>query len=73
MQKTPKGRDVEDDDSFDFNDGFTAPLYRIKVAISIALDIRDQINWSQSLICVLIPNTIASPLAVINACGGLVL
>ena len=27
----PKGRDVEDDDSFVFNEGFTAPLYRIKV------------------------------------------
>lgn len=27
----PKGRDVEDDDSFTFNDSFTAPLYRIKV------------------------------------------
>ncbi|OIW00654.1 hypothetical protein TanjilG_09135 [Lupinus angustifolius] len=28
----PKGRDVEeDDDSFIFNDGFTAPLYGIKV------------------------------------------
>ncbi|MED6184277.1 Cullin-4 [Stylosanthes scabra] len=31
LQKFPKGRDVEDDDSFSFNDGFTAPLYRIKV------------------------------------------
>lgn len=31
MQQMPKGRDVEDDDSFIFNDGFTAPLYRIKV------------------------------------------
>lgn len=31
MQQIPKGRDVEDDDSFTFNDGFTAPLYRIKV------------------------------------------
>ncbi|KAH9749455.1 Cullin-4 [Citrus sinensis] len=29
--KLPKGRDVEDDDSFVFNEGFTAPLYRIKV------------------------------------------
>lgn len=27
----PKGRDVEDNDSFLFNEGFTAPLYRIKV------------------------------------------
>ncbi|KAK4488154.1 hypothetical protein RD792_003896 [Penstemon davidsonii] len=27
----PKGRDVEDEDSFEFNDQFTAPLYRIKV------------------------------------------
>ncbi|MED6181022.1 Cullin-4 [Stylosanthes scabra] len=31
LQKIPKGRDVEDDDSFVFNDTFTAPLYRIKV------------------------------------------
>ncbi|KAL6282644.1 hypothetical protein ACE6H2_013573 [Prunus campanulata] len=31
LQKFPKGRDVEDDDTFTFNDGFTAPLYRIKV------------------------------------------
>lgn len=30
----PKGRDVEDDDSFLFNEGFTAPLYRIKVSVS---------------------------------------
>lgn len=31
----PKGRDVEDDDSFVFNEGFTAPLYRIKVWASV--------------------------------------
>jgi hypothetical protein len=31
MQQMPKGRDVEDDDTFVFNDTFTAPLYRIKV------------------------------------------
>ncbi|KAF7840480.1 cullin-4 [Senna tora] len=31
LQKLPKGRDVEDDDSFVFNEAFTAPLYRIKV------------------------------------------
>ncbi|OIT05418.1 cullin-4 [Nicotiana attenuata] len=31
LQKIPKGRDVEDDDTFVFNDQFTAPLYRIKV------------------------------------------
>ncbi|KAJ1430596.1 Winged helix-like DNA-binding domain superfamily [Sesbania bispinosa] len=31
LQKMPKGRDVEDDDLFVFNDGFTGPLYRIKV------------------------------------------
>ncbi|XP_015957880.1 cullin-4 [Arachis duranensis] len=31
LQKIPKGRDVEDDDSFVFNDTFMAPLYRIKV------------------------------------------
>ncbi|KAJ9563547.1 hypothetical protein OSB04_008707 [Centaurea solstitialis] len=31
LQKNPKGREVDDNDSFMFNDGFTAPLYRIKV------------------------------------------
>ncbi|KAK3205036.1 hypothetical protein Dsin_019082 [Dipteronia sinensis] len=31
LQKFPKGREVEDDDSFAFNEVFTAPLYRIKV------------------------------------------
>ncbi|XP_078162441.1 cullin4 isoform X1 [Carex rostrata] len=31
LQKIPKGRDVEDDDSFVFNEEFSAPLYRIKV------------------------------------------
>ncbi|KAK3145863.1 hypothetical protein QOZ80_3BG0258480 [Eleusine coracana subsp. coracana] len=31
LQKTPKGRDVEDKDEFVFNDEFSAPLYRIKV------------------------------------------
>lgn len=29
--QAPKGREVEDNDSFMFNDAFTAPLYRIKV------------------------------------------
>ena len=29
----PKGRDVEDDDSFVFNEGFAAPLYRIRVCL----------------------------------------
>ncbi|KAF7120130.1 hypothetical protein RHSIM_Rhsim13G0114000 [Rhododendron simsii] len=31
LQKLPKGREVDDDDSFLFNEEFTAPLYRIKV------------------------------------------
>ncbi|KAK1256918.1 Cullin-4 [Acorus gramineus] len=31
LQKIPKGRDVEDNDTFVFNEEFTAPLYRIKV------------------------------------------
>ncbi|KAG6423595.1 hypothetical protein SASPL_113996 [Salvia splendens] len=31
LQKIPKGKDIDDDDSFVFNDQFTAPLYRIKV------------------------------------------
>jgi cullin-4 len=29
--QNPKGRDVEDEDSFTFNDDFVAPLFRIKV------------------------------------------
>ncbi|KAK6150067.1 hypothetical protein DH2020_017592 [Rehmannia glutinosa] len=31
LNKIPKGRDVEDEDTFVFNDQFNAPLYRIKV------------------------------------------
>lgn len=31
LQKQPKGRDVEDEDQFVFNDDFNAPLFRIKV------------------------------------------
>ncbi|CAN6553359.1 unnamed protein product [Malus baccata var. baccata] len=31
LQKFPKGRDVDDGDTFTFNDTFIAPLYRIKV------------------------------------------
>eukprot|EP00245_Coleochaete_scutata_P015265 TRINITY_DN6730_c1_g2_i1.p1 TRINITY_DN6730_c1_g2~~TRINITY_DN6730_c1_g2_i1.p1 ORF type:complete len:826 (+),score=198.29 TRINITY_DN6730_c1_g2_i1:104-2581(+) len=31
LQKEPKGRDVEDNDVFTFNDDFFAPLFRIKV------------------------------------------
>ncbi|XP_002972211.2 cullin-4 [Selaginella moellendorffii] len=31
LQKQPKGREVEDDDVFTFNEDFTAPLFRIKV------------------------------------------
>jgi len=31
LQKFPKGREVEDEDSFVFNEEFSAPLYRIKV------------------------------------------
>ncbi|KAL4200513.1 hypothetical protein AMTRI_Chr02g253910 [Amborella trichopoda] len=31
LQKLPKGRDVEDEDSFLFNEEFSAPLYRLKV------------------------------------------
>ncbi|GAB2296895.1 hypothetical protein Dimus_030996 [Dionaea muscipula] len=38
LQKFPKGREVEDYDSFLFNDQFTAPLYRIKVYIC-------QLSW----------------------------
>ncbi|CAN6465251.1 unnamed protein product [Victoria cruziana] len=31
LQKLPRGRDVEDEDCFVFNEEFSAPLYRIKV------------------------------------------
>ncbi|KAI4312356.1 hypothetical protein MLD38_037173 [Melastoma candidum] len=31
LLKSPKGRDVEDEDVFEFNEAFTAPLYRLKV------------------------------------------
>ncbi|CAL9077134.1 cullin-4-like [Musa acuminata AAA Group] len=31
LQKIPKGREIEDDDSFVFNEEFSAPLYRLKV------------------------------------------
>ncbi|XBI84630.1 hypothetical protein VPH35_092898 [Triticum aestivum] len=31
LQKTPKGRDIDDKDEFVFNEDFSAPLYRIKV------------------------------------------
>ncbi|KAJ6834821.1 cullin-4 [Iris pallida] len=31
LQKFPKGREVEDEDSFVFNEEFSGPLYRIKV------------------------------------------
>ena len=35
VPQLPKGRDVDDDDSFMFNDIFTAPLYRIKVYLFV--------------------------------------
>lgn len=35
VPQMPKGRDVEDDDSFMFNDVFVAPLYRIKVYLFV--------------------------------------
>ncbi|KAJ8513066.1 hypothetical protein OPV22_003500 [Ensete ventricosum] len=31
LQKIPKGREIEDEDSFVFNEEFSAPLYRLKV------------------------------------------
>ncbi|GMP73586.1 hypothetical protein CsSME_00031299 [Camellia sinensis var. sinensis] len=31
LQKSPKGKEVDDDDSFVFNEEFAAPLYRLKV------------------------------------------
>ena len=31
LTKEPKGRDVNDDDSFSFNTGFTEKLFRIKI------------------------------------------
>jgi hypothetical protein len=40
VPQLPKGRDVDDDDSFMFNDIFTAPLYRIKVYLFVCQVIR---------------------------------
>lgn len=31
----PKGREVDDNDSFSFHDQFAAPLYRIKVRMDV--------------------------------------
>lgn len=31
LMQLPKGREVEDEDTFVFNDDFVAPLFRIKV------------------------------------------
>ncbi|KZV87176.1 Cullin-domain-containing protein [Exidia glandulosa HHB12029] len=36
LRKHPAGRDVSQDDEFSFNDGFTAPLQRIKIAMIAA-------------------------------------
>ncbi|RAL50260.1 hypothetical protein DM860_007934 [Cuscuta australis] len=48
LQKTPKGRDVEDDDTFMFNDQFTAPLYRIKVnAIQLKETVEENTNTTE--------------------------
>lgn len=47
----PKGRDVEDDDSFVFNEGFTAPLYRIKVWASVMQQYCDTLSTLDCLIC----------------------
>ncbi|GAU44788.1 hypothetical protein TSUD_382860 [Trifolium subterraneum] len=48
LQKMPKGRDVEDDDSFVFNDTFTAPLYRIKVnAIQLKETVEENTNTTE--------------------------
>ncbi|KAM7255883.1 hypothetical protein ACFE04_011624 [Oxalis oulophora] len=45
LQKMPKGRDVGDNDEFIFNDGFTAPLYRIKVN---AIQMRETVEENTS-------------------------
>jgi cullin-4 len=48
LQKMPKGRDVDDDDSFVFNDTFTAPLYRIKVnAIQLKETVEENTNTTE--------------------------
>ncbi|THG21557.1 hypothetical protein TEA_018146 [Camellia sinensis var. sinensis] len=35
LQKSPKGKEVDDDDSFVFNEEFAAPLYRLKLKFPI--------------------------------------
>ncbi|XP_055803011.1 cullin-4-like [Solanum dulcamara] len=48
LQKIPKGRDVEDDDIFVFNDQFTTPLYRIKVnAIQMKETVEENTNTTE--------------------------
>ncbi|XP_015066518.1 cullin-4 [Solanum pennellii] len=48
LQKIPKGRDVEDDDTFVFNDQFTTPLYRIKVnAIQMKETVEENTNTTE--------------------------
>nr|XP_004233125.1 cullin-4 [Solanum lycopersicum] len=48
LQKIPKGRDVEDNDTFVFNDQFTTPLYRIKVnAIQMKETVEENTNTTE--------------------------
>ncbi|XP_049371557.1 cullin-4-like [Solanum verrucosum] len=48
LQKIPKGRDVEDGDTFVFNDQFTTPLYRIKVnAIQMKETVEENTNTTE--------------------------
>ena len=51
--QSPKGRDVEDDDSFIFNEGFTAPLYRIKVQCFECLVIQWGSETDKTILCLL--------------------
>ncbi|KAG5515817.1 hypothetical protein RHGRI_036759 [Rhododendron griersonianum] len=47
--KLPKGREVDDDDSFLFNEEFTAPLYRIKVySVVNAIQMKETVEENTS-------------------------
>lgn len=52
LVQLPKGREVDDDDSFLFNEEFTAPLYRIKVYSVVYIpDIMATANKAEMGVC----------------------
>ncbi|KAK1308674.1 Cullin-4 [Acorus calamus] len=49
LQKFPKGRDVDDNDTFVFNEEFTAPLYRIKARLPVnAIQMKETVEENTS-------------------------